>query len=164
MWCKELKLNNDCYTYPIGLNYSSNIDYVEAIAKVLYSMIEYNPNVIFFCYGSSQIILSTMVCDYMAYRLGLNIDHLRLCILNKHSASHSSTSSEVEIVLGYMRCSNYYSVIIDDLISTGATLKKELEIIRKGGFTDKLDMLFISNSDNDFSNIIDPNFEYFING
>lgn len=134
----HFKEDTDC-TYPIGASFNRNKDYIVEVAHTIHTIAGKERYVSLICRGTSGTILAGAV-GYILKKKHHNVDIIvsRKC----EESSHDYNMSGV----GSLRCvDNPFSVVVDDFIDTGNTLKAILKDIDSNITIPTLDMLCIDN-------------------
>lgn len=125
--------------YPVGRNISKNIPYIEACAKNINKLINKDRRICLICRGTSGTIISSSV----AYILRTMNREVTIIISRKNDKHHSFNMEGVGHLYTYEAAA---SVVIDDFISSGATLNHIINDLKEEGADMPYDLLCISNN------------------
>lgn len=147
------KEDTDC-TYPVGASFNRNRDYIVEVARTIHTIAGKERCIALICRGTSGTILAGAV-GYILKKKNhdVNIIVSRKCEEN----SHDYTMSGVEFLQSTDRP---FSVIVDDFIDTGNTIKAILKDVDSDVTLPVLDMLCIGNYLNNKGVGANPKYEY----
>jgi len=130
--------------YPVGTHIMGNIEQINDMANSIYLVmsehydLSHTDNVIIFCRGSSGAIISGIVsaklAELLPERTYITIHHI------KKDGESSHSGGFVESALFYRSI----TIIVDDFIATGRTIKSILENIHYHRSNQKVDILCVS--------------------
>ena len=149
----HFKEDTDC-TYPVGASFNRNRDYIVEVARTIHTIAGKERCIALICRGTSGTILAGAV-GYILKRRNhdVNIIVSRKCEENSHDCSMSG--------VGFLQSTDRpFSVIVDDFIDTGNTIKAILEDVDSDVTLPVLDMLCIDNYLNNKEVGANPKYEY----
>lgn len=134
----HFKEDNDC-TYPVGASFNRNRDYIVEVARNIHTIAGKERRIALICRGTSGTILAGAV----GYILKKKQHNVSIIVSRKREEStHDFNMSGVEFLQSTDRP---FSVVIDDFISTGNTIKAILKDIDSIITIPTLDMLCVDN-------------------
>ena len=138
----HFKEDTEC-TYPVGTSFNKNRDYIVGVARSIHTMAGEERRIALICRGTSGTILAGAV----GYILKRKQHDVSIIVSRKcEEISHSYSMSGVE----FLDTKNkLFSVVIDDFIHTGNTIKTILKDVDSNITIPTLDMLCIDNYLND---------------
>ena len=120
----------DCMEYPVGSHMSYNIPIIKKMVSIIKR--KYNDKPInLFCQGSSGAIVAAIICLYVSK---CKIIHIKKDGEYSHSLSCPQHDG--------------YNIIVDDFISSGATVQRIIEEAAKIHYIREFDALIVSDSIN----------------
>lgn len=149
----HFKEDTDC-TYPVGASFNRNRDYIVEVARTIHTIAGKERRISLICRGTSGTILAGAVGYILEKKHhDVNIIVSRKCEEN----SHDYNMSGVE----FLDTKNKpFSVVIDDFIYTGNTIKAILKDIDSSIIIPTLDMLCVGNYVNNKEVGANPKYEY----
>lgn len=139
----HFKEDTDC-TYPVGASFNRNRDYIVEVAHTIHTIAGKEKRIALICRGTSGTILAGAV----GYILKKKHHDVNIIVSRKcEESSHDYNMSGVEFL---QSTDKPFSVVIDDFIDTGNTVKAILKDIDSNVTLPVLDMLCVDNylSDN----------------
>lgn len=138
----HFKEDTDC-TYPVGASFNKNRDYIVEVARTIHTIAGRERPVALICRGTSGTILAGAV----GYILKKEQHNVSIIVSRKYEEnSHDYTMSGV----GFLQSTDRpFSVIVDDFIDTGNTIKAILKDVDSDVTLPVLDMLCVDNYLND---------------
>lgn len=134
----HFKEYTDC-TYPVGASFNKNRDYIVEVAHTIHTIAGRERPVALICRGTSGTILAGAV----GYILKEKQHDVSIIVSRKHEeGSHDYNMSGVESLQSTDRP---FSVIVDDFMDTGNTIKAILKDIDSNVTLPVLDMLCVDN-------------------
>lgn len=138
----HFKKDTDC-VYPVGASFNRNGDYIVEVARTIHTIAGKDKRIALICRGTSGTILAGAVGYILKKRQhDINIIVSRKC----EESSHDYSMSGMEFLAPDSRP---FSVVIDDFMDTGNTVKAILEDIDSNVTLPVLDMLCVDNYLND---------------
>ncbi len=99
--------------YPVGEAIHKNMDYIIKLGNAVLKIIPKNENITLWCSGSSGAIIAALVCSIiMPTAAMVKLNHVK-----KDGESHHGSNI-------YSPLSGGYSIIVDDFIGMGTTMKR----------------------------------------
>lgn len=134
----HFKEDTDC-TYPVGASFNKNRDYIVEVARNIHTIAGKGKRIALICRGTSGTILAGAV----GYILKKKHHDVNIVVSRKcEESSHDYTMSGV----GFLQSTNRpFSVIVDDFIDTGNTIKAILKDVDSNVTLPVLDMLCVDN-------------------
>ena len=134
----HFKEDTDC-VYPVGASFNRNGDYIVEVARTIHTMAGKDRRIALICRGTSGTILAGAVGYILKKRRhDVNIIVSRKCEESSHDYSMSG--------IGFLAPdSRPFSVVIDDFMDTGDTVKAILKDIDSNVTLPVLDMLCVDN-------------------
>ena len=134
----HFKENTDC-VYPVGASFNRNGDYIAEVARTIHTIAGKGRRIALICRGTSGTILAGAVGYILKKRHhDVNIIVSRKCEESSHDYSMSG--------IGFLAPDSMpFSVVIDDFMDTGNTVKAILEDIDSNVTLPVLDMLCVDN-------------------
>lgn len=134
----HFKEDTDC-TYPVGASFNRNRDYIVEVARTIHTIAGKERCISLICRGTSGTILAGAV----GYILKKKQHDVSIIVSRKREEdSHDYNMSGVE----FLRSTNRpFSVIVDDFIDTGNTIKAILKDVDSNITLPVLDMLCVDN-------------------
>jgi hypoxanthine phosphoribosyltransferase len=149
----HFKEDTDC-TYPVGASFNRNRDYIVEVARTIHTIAGRERPVALICRGTSGTILAGAIGYILKKKQhDVNIIVSRKC----EESSHDYNMSGVEF---FRSMDRPFSVIVDDFIDTGNTIKAILKDIDSSITISTLDMLCIDNYMNNKEVGANPKYEY----
>ena len=138
----HFKEDTNC-RYPVGASFNKNRDYIVEVARTIHTIVGKERCISLICRGTSGTILAGAV----GYILKKKQHDVSIIVSRKcEEISHSYSMSGVE----FLDTKNKpFSVVIDDFIHTGNTIKTILKDVDSNITIPTLDMLCIDNYLND---------------
>lgn len=134
----HFKENTNC-AYPVGSSFNKNRDYIVEVARTIHTIAGKDKRIALICRGTSGTILAGAVGYILRKKQhGVNIIVSRKC----EESSHDYNMSGVEFLAPGSRP---FSVVIDDFMETGNTIKAILKDIDSNVTLPVLDMLCVDN-------------------
>lgn len=125
--------------YPVGASFNKNRDYIVEVACTIHTIAEKERRIALICRGTSGTILAGAVGYILKKKQhDVNIIVSRKC----EESSHDYNMSSVEF---FQSTDKPFSVIVDDFIDTGNTIKTILKDIDSNVTLPILDMLCVDN-------------------
>lgn len=138
----HFKEDTDC-SYPVGASFNRNRDYIVEVARTIHTIAGKERCISLICRGTSGTILAGAVGYILKKKQhDVNIIVSRKC----EESSHDYNMSGVEFLQSTDRP---FSVIVDDFIDTGNTIKAILKDVDSDVTLPVLDMLCVDNYLND---------------
>lgn len=136
------KEDTDC-TYPVGASFNRNRDYIVKVARTIHTIAGREKPVALICRGTSGTILAGAVGYILKKKQhDVNIIVSRKCEENSHDYTMSG--------VGFLQSTDKpFSVVIDDFMDTGNTIKAILKDVDSDVTLPVLDMLCVNNYLND---------------
>ena len=149
----HFKEDTDC-TYPVGASFNRNRDYIVEVAHTIHTIAGKERRISLICRGTSGTILAGAV----GYILKKKQHDVSIIVSRKREeSSHDYNMSGVE----FLDTKNKpFSVVIDDFIHTGDTVKTILKDIDSHIITRTLCMLCVNNYLNDEEVRANPKYEF----
>ena len=134
----HFKEDTDC-TYPVGASFNRNRDYIVEVARTIHTIAGKERRISLICRGTSGTILAGAI----GYILKKKQHDVNIIVSRKwEEISHDYNMSGV----GFLDTKNKpFSVVIDDFIHTGDTIKAILKDIDSNVTLPVLDMLCVDN-------------------
>ena len=134
----HFKEDTDC-TYPVGASFNKNRDYIVEVARTIHTIAGKGKRIALICRGTSGTILAGAV----GYILKKKHHDVNIVVSRKcEESSHDYTMSGV----GFLQSTNRpFSVIVDDFMDTGNTIKAILKDIDSNVTLPVVDMLCVDN-------------------
>jgi adenine/guanine phosphoribosyltransferase-like PRPP-binding protein len=125
--------------YPVGASFNRNRDYIVEVARTIHTIAGKDKRIALICRGTSGTILAGAVGYILKKKQhDVNIIVSRKCEENSHDYSMSG--------IGFLApSSSPFSVVIDDFMDTGNTIKAILNDIDSNVTLPVLDMLCVDN-------------------
>jgi orotate phosphoribosyltransferase-like protein len=138
----HFKEDTEC-GYPVGASFNKNRDYIVEVARNIHTIARKKKHIALICRGTSGTILAGAVGYILKKKQhDVNIIVSRKC----EESSHDYTMSGV----GFLQSTNRpFSVILDDFMDTGNTIKAILKDVDFNVTLPVLDMLCVDNYLND---------------
>ena len=138
----HFKEDTDC-VYPVGASFNRNRDYIVEVARTIHTIAGKERCISLICRGTSGTILAGAI----GYILKKKQHDVNIIVSRKREeSSHDYNMSSV----GFLNTKNKpFSVVIDDFIHTGDTVKTILKDIDSNVTLPVLDMLCVDNYLND---------------
>lgn len=138
----HFKEDTDC-VYPVGASFNRNRDYIVEVARTIHTIAGKERCISLICRGTSGTILAGAV----GYILKKKQHDVSIIVSRKcEENSHDYTMSDV----GFLQSTDRpFSVIVDDFIDTGNTIKAILKDVDSDVTLPVLDMLCVDNYLND---------------
>lgn len=134
----HFKEYTDC-VYPVGASFNRNRDYIVEVARTIHTIAGKDKRIALICRGTSGTILAGAVGYILKKKQhDVNIIVSRKCEENSHDYSMSG----IEFLAPGSRP---FSVVIDDFMDTGNTVKAILKDIDSNVTLPVLDMLCVDN-------------------
>ena len=134
----HFKENTKC-AYPVGASFNKNRDYIVEVACTIHTIAGRERSVALICRGTSGTILAGAV----GYILKEKQHDVSIIVSRKHEeSSHDYNMSGVEFL---QSTDSPFSVIVDDFIDTGNTIKAILKDVDSNVTLPVLDMLCVDN-------------------
>lgn len=134
----HFKEDTNC-AYPVGASFNKNRDYIVEVAHTIHTIAGRKRSVALICRGTSGTILAGAV----GYILKKKQHDVSIIVSRKHEeSSHDYNMSGVKFLQSTDRP---FSVIVDDFIDTGDTIKAILKDVDSITTLPVLDMLCIDN-------------------
>lgn len=134
----HFKEDTNC-AYPVGAAFNKNRDYIVEIARTIHTIAGRERPVALICRGTSGTILAGAV----GYILKKKQHNVRIIVSRKREeSSHDYNMSGVEF---FRSTDKPFSVIVDDFIDTGNTIKAILKDVDSNVTLPVLDMLCVDN-------------------
>lgn len=138
----HFKEDTNC-RYPVGASFNRNRDYIVEVARTIHTIAGRERSVALICRGTSGTILAGAV----GYILKKKQHDVSIIVSRKREeSSHDYNMSGVEFLQSTDRP---FSVIVDDFMDTGNTIKAILKDIDSNITIPTLDMLCVDNYLND---------------
>lgn len=135
----HFKEDTDC-VYPVGASFNRNRDYIVEVARTIHTIAGKDKRIALICRGTSGTILAGAVGYILKKRQhDVNIIVSRKC----EEDSHDYSMSGIEFLAP--SSSRPFSVVIDDFMDTGNTIKAILNDIDSNVTLPVLDMLCVDN-------------------
>lgn len=134
----HFKEDTEC-KYPVGASFNKNRDYIVEVARNIHTIAGEEKRIALICRGTSGTILAGAV-GYILKEKNHNVSIIvsRKC----EESSHDYTMSGV----GFLQSMNRpFSVIVDDFMDTGNTIKAILKDVDSNVTLPVLDMLCVDN-------------------
>lgn len=149
----HFKEATDC-TYPVGASFNRNEDYIVEVARTIHTIAGKDKCIALICRGTSGTILAGAVGYILKKKQhDVNIIISRKCEESSHDYSMSG--------IGFLAPdSRSFSVVIDDFVDTGNTIKATLKDIDSNVTLPVLDMLCVDNYLNDEEVRANPKYEF----
>lgn len=149
----HFKEDTDC-VYPVGASFNRNRDYIVEVARTIHTIAGKERPVALICRGTSGTILAGAV----GYILKKKQHDVSIIVSRKcEESSHDYNMSGV----GFLDTKNKpFSVIVDDFIDTGNTIKAILKDVDSNATLPVLDMLCVDNYLNDEEVRANPKYEF----
>lgn len=118
-----------CLSYPVGPNIMTNINRIKEMGEKISALInkryKSKNRVILLCRGSSGAILSALVSDIIIEKTGKGVEiyHIKKEGESSHGGNYIPTDSFYHCV----------TVVIDDFIQTGTTIKSIVDKVNSCG-------------------------------
>lgn len=123
----RLKKCNEFIEYPVGNYMSSVIDYALDAANRLYKLFK-DDNIALIVRGTSGAIIGGILAEMLICTFGVQA---RIFISRKHNEDcHAESLEDIDTALNYDEVYPYRFVIVDDFISTGATLESIIKDVQ----------------------------------
>lgn len=134
----HFKEDADC-NYPVGASFNKNRDYIVEVARTIHTIAGKEKCIALICRGTSGTILAGAVGYILKKKHhDVNIIVSRKCEESSHDCSMSG--------VGFLQSTDRpFSVIVDDFIDTGNTMKAILEDVDSNVTLPVLDMLCVAN-------------------
>lgn len=125
--------------YPVGASFNRNRDYIVEVARTIHTIAGKDERIVLICRGTSGTILAGAVGYILKKKQhDVNIIVSRKCEESSHDYSMSG--------IGFLAPSSRpFSVVIDDFMDTGNTIKAILKDIDSNVTLPVLDMLCVDN-------------------
>lgn len=134
----HFKEDTNC-TYPVGASFNRNRDYIVEVARTIHTIAGKDKRIVLICRGTSGTILAGAV----GYILKKNQHYVNIIVSRKREeSSHDYNMSGVEFLQSKYRP---FSVIVDDFMDTGNTIKAILKDVDSNVTLPVLDMLCVDN-------------------
>lgn len=134
----HFKEDTNC-AYPVGASFNKNRDYIVEVARTIHTIAGRERSVALICRGTSGTILAGAV----GYILKKKQHNVSIVVSRKREeGSHDYNMSGVESLRSMDRP---FSVIVDDFIDTGDTIKAILKDVDSNVTLPVLDMLCVDN-------------------
>lgn len=134
----HFKEDTNC-AYPVGASFNKNRDYIVEVARTIHTIAGRERSVALICRGTSGTILAGAV----GYILKKKQHDVSIIVSRKREeSSHDYNMSGVEFLQSTDRP---FSVIVDDFIDTGNTIKAILKDVDSNVTLPVLDMLCVDN-------------------
>lgn len=148
----HFKEDTDC-VYPVGASFNRNRDYIVEVARTIHTIAGKDKRIALICRGTSGTILAGAVGYILKKKHhDVNIIVSRKCEENSHDYNMSG--------VGFLDTKNRpFSVVIDDFINTGNTIKAILKDIDSSITIPTLDMLCVDNYVNNKEVGANPKYE-----
>lgn len=149
----HFKEDTDC-VYPVGASFNRNRDYIVKVARTIRTIAGKDKCIALICRGTSGTILAGAIGYILKKRQhDVNIIVSRKCEESSHDYSMSG--------VGFLDTKNKpFSVVIDDFMDTGNTIKAILKDIDSNVTLPVLDMLCVGNYLNDEEVRANPKYEF----
>lgn len=150
----HFKEDIDC-VYPVGASFNRNRDYIVEVARTIHTIAGKDKRIALICRGTSGTILAGAV----GYILKKKQHDVIIIVSRKcEENSHDYTMSGI----GFLAPgSGPFSVVVDDFMNTGNTIKAILKDIDSNVTLPVLDMLCVGNYLNDEEVRANPRYEFF---
>lgn len=149
----HFKEDTNC-RYPVGASFNKNRDYIVEVARTIHTIARKERCISLICRGTSGTILAGAV----GYILKKKQHDVNIIVSRKwEEISHDYNMSGI----GFLAPSSRpFSVVIDDFIHTGDTVKTILKDIDSNIITRTLCMLYVDNYLNDEEVRANPKYEF----
>lgn len=134
----HFKEDTDC-VYPVGASFNRNRDYIVGVARTIHTIAGKEKHIALICRGTSGTILAGAV----GYILKKKHHDVNIIVSRKcEESSHDYNMSGVRFL---QSTDKPFSVVIDDFMDTGNTVKAILKDIDSNVTLPVLDMLCVDN-------------------